>query len=132
VTVGRLIGRCGATGDASVPHVHFCLFAADGRAIDPMRALVRRLRTAERRLPPWHHRSEADGPPASLPAPGIASRGGSGGLPPPVIAAEPADRPDSASPPQGLVATAAFVLIFGSARWGSPPRRRRDPPADGS
>jgi murein DD-endopeptidase MepM/ murein hydrolase activator NlpD len=50
VRAGMMIGRCGATGDATVPHVHFAYFAPDRMAVDPMPALVAWLNTAERRL----------------------------------------------------------------------------------
>jgi murein DD-endopeptidase MepM/ murein hydrolase activator NlpD len=47
VRVGTIIGRCGSSGDATVPHLHICRFAADGSAVDPMANLVRWLRLAE-------------------------------------------------------------------------------------
>ena len=47
---GTILGRCGSSGDASVPHLHFCLFTSDGTAVDPMPRLVRWLRFAERRI----------------------------------------------------------------------------------
>jgi len=50
VGIGAVIGYCGASGDASVPHVHFAYFTADGVAVDPMRALVGWLGMAESRL----------------------------------------------------------------------------------
>ncbi len=40
VGIGTVIGFCGASGDASVPHVHFSYYTADGEAVDPMKALV--------------------------------------------------------------------------------------------
>jgi murein DD-endopeptidase MepM/ murein hydrolase activator NlpD len=51
VDVGDVIGSCGATGNASVPHVHFSYVTADGTSVDPMGRLVGWLETAERRLP---------------------------------------------------------------------------------
>ncbi len=49
VDKGEMIGRCGATGDASVPHVHFCFFTANHDAVDPMPSLVHWLHVAEER-----------------------------------------------------------------------------------
>jgi murein DD-endopeptidase MepM/ murein hydrolase activator NlpD len=49
VTTGQRIASCGATGDATVPHLHFSLFSAAGKAIDPMPWLVRWLHVAEDR-----------------------------------------------------------------------------------
>ena len=124
VTAGRIIGRCGASGDASVPHVHFCLFAAGGRPIDPMRTLVRRLRTAERRLPRAHRDDGPSEPAPADPRHRITARAGFRGSSPPTVLAQPADRRD-ASTPTGALAAAAFMMIFGSALWETPPRRRR-------
>ena len=50
VRAGTIVGRCGSTGDATVPHLHICLFASDGSAVDPMAYLVRSLRLAEHRI----------------------------------------------------------------------------------
>jgi hypothetical protein len=50
VRVGTIIGRCGSTGDATVPHLHICRFAPDGSAVDPMGDLVRWLRLSEHEI----------------------------------------------------------------------------------
>jgi murein DD-endopeptidase MepM/ murein hydrolase activator NlpD len=47
VHTGDVIGYCGSTGNATVPHVHFGHYGADGEAIDPMASLVSWLREAE-------------------------------------------------------------------------------------
>jgi len=58
VKTGRVIGRCGASGDATIPHVHFALFTAEHVAVDPMRASISWLRAAEKSLPGMRHHTE--------------------------------------------------------------------------
>ena len=48
---GDVIGYCGDTGNATVPHVHFGHYGPDGAAIDPMRSLISWLHQAENHLP---------------------------------------------------------------------------------
>jgi hypothetical protein len=127
VTAGRIIGRCGASGDASVPHVHFCLFAADGRAIDPMRTLVRRLRAAERGLPQTHHREGHSVPRTTVSPHRIAPHAASGGSLPLMVPAEPADRWGTPTPTPAPLGAAVFLMILGSALWAQPSRGRRPP-----
>jgi len=70
VKTGRVIGRCGASGDATVPHVHFALFTAEHVAVDPMRALISWLRGAEKSLRGTRHHEKPPSVPALiLPAP---------------------------------------------------------------
>jgi murein DD-endopeptidase MepM/ murein hydrolase activator NlpD len=66
VKTGRVIGRCGASGDASVPHVHFALFTADHVAVDPMRASISWLRAAEKSRPGMRHHTERRPVPARI------------------------------------------------------------------
>ena len=76
VVRGEVIGFCGATGDATISHLHFALFDATGNAIDPMPYLLRWLHAAEHRsglrattgrdlsIPDTNGSESGDGPPA--------------------------------------------------------------------
>jgi murein DD-endopeptidase MepM/ murein hydrolase activator NlpD len=132
VKVGRVIGRCGASGDASVPHLHFALFTADNEAVDPMPALVAWLRTAEHAFP-GRHRDEPGVPaPVIVPSFHVTARAGSDGPDEPVEAAALVDRSEPTTGRQRALGTAAFMMLFGSALWGTPSARRRRKPATAS
>ena len=124
VTVGKIIGRCGASGDASVPHVHFCFFMADGTAVDPMPALVGWLKTAEKNLRHPHARHTAASDPVVLPMWHPTARAGSAGLAMPLPPVAETVEPALGTPRQRALSTAAFMMLFGSALWAVPARKR--------
>jgi murein DD-endopeptidase MepM/ murein hydrolase activator NlpD len=54
VGIGDVLGYCGNSGNAATtpPHVHFGWYRPNGKAKNPMQALINWLRTAERRVDP--------------------------------------------------------------------------------
>jgi len=127
VETGRIIGRCGASGDATVPHVHFALFTAEHVAVDPMRALIFRLREAQKSLPGMRHHTERRPVPALLlPTPrepvnlaGAALYAeGSVGLP----------GAESLSPRQRAVGVAAVMMLSCPIAVGLARRRKHRAP----
>jgi hypothetical protein len=98
VARGTIIGRRGATGDATAPHVHLGFYTADRVALDPMHALTAMLRTAEdtlRRRP--NHR--VDVPVATpQPPPARTTSHPTAAIGPPTEGATIASAPDAATP----------------------------------
>jgi len=114
---GDVIGYCGASGNASVPHVHFSYVSPSGRSIDPMPFLRQWLRAAERDLP----RRARERIPLDEPViPGTWS-------PPPVdsflppepepTAAEPPPAGDEVPPELPMGAALLTVPLLGLLRW---------------
>ena len=62
-----MIGYCGDTGNATVPHVHVGWYGPDGAAIDPMKRLIS-----------WLHEAEGDPPRAVSEAAARVGEDGSG------------------------------------------------------
>jgi len=126
VKTGRIIGRCGASGDATVPHVHFALFTSEHVAVDPMPDLISWLRAAENGLPGVRHRQERRSKPdLVLPTPrdpanleGTALYAETPGGPP---AAE------SPSPRQRAIGVAAVMLLSCPIAVGFARRKRLAP-----
>jgi murein DD-endopeptidase MepM/ murein hydrolase activator NlpD len=107
VSQGDIIGRCGATGDATVPHVHFGFETAQGTMLDPLHALRVTLRLAEAGL----YRVPRDRPEKPVPTPDPATA-----LPAPrpykPVASQPA--PATSLPmnyPEMTLATGVLVAI---------------------
>ncbi len=135
VDVGDVIGSCGATGNASVPHVHFSYVTSSGVSVDPMDRLIGWLETAERRLP----NPPAPRPEPEEPAP-VASPASGGGpppwwdeVPPPSLPAIP-EPPDELSPAaaamealESPVTVPAAAVLLGVPLLGLLRRRTREP-----
>ncbi|MGZ4131834.1 MAG: M23 family metallopeptidase [Actinomycetota bacterium] len=119
---GEVIGRCGASGDASVPHVHFCFFSANHDAVDPMPTLIRLLREAEDRAGvrqdrpgkdvPALHRAEHAERPHALPTGTVTGTVSEG---PPLGA--PTLTPVRDIPSRTLGAAAGLVVLALSLTW---------------
>jgi murein DD-endopeptidase MepM/ murein hydrolase activator NlpD len=96
VHTGDVIGYCGSTGNATVPHVHFGHYGPDGEAIDPMASLVSWLREAESDLgdvlvgtsTQLPQTTEASVPIDALPPP-VSLLGGQVGSPEPIDGGDP-------------------------------------------
>jgi hypothetical protein len=90
VHAGDVIGACGESGDATVPHLHFSFFTASLDARDPMHALIGWLHRAEHRAgmrPSNGHgvrtppAAELATPPEMHPRPAMAATRSAGLLP---------------------------------------------------
>ena len=112
VGIGSVIGDCGASGDASVPHVHFSYFTADGEAVDPMKALVGWLGMAESRLT-GHARH-----PWKAPRPSILGKGWTLESIDAVLdrSTATAPTPPAAGRPLDAFAIGAAIIILGSTQ----------------
>jgi len=123
VRPGRVIGYCGASGDATVPHVHFCFFDAGHQAVDPMPALVAWLAVAERRLGDAHRRPAPLPDPASLLRPLHPVLDHATDEPGLIEASAPAEP----IPPKARALGVAAVLFLAGASMGAGGRRRKGP-----
>ncbi|HUL85035.1 MAG TPA: M23 family metallopeptidase [Actinomycetota bacterium] len=112
VGIGTVIGYCGASGDASVPHVHFSYYTADGEAVDPMKALVGWLGMAESRLA-GHHLH-----PWKAPRPSILGKGWTLASIDAVLDRSTATHPTppAAGRPLDAFALGAAIVILGSTQ----------------
>jgi hypothetical protein len=129
---GDVIGSCGATGNASVPHVHFSYVTGSGVSVDPMDRLVGWLETAERRLPnPPAPRPEPEEPAPVLARPsdvGVPSEVPMPSLP--AIPEPPEQLTPAAAAKQALespVTVPAATLLLGVPLLGLLRRRTREP-----
>jgi murein DD-endopeptidase MepM/ murein hydrolase activator NlpD len=129
VRPGRAIGYCGASGDATVPHVHFAYFDPSRTAVDPMPALVAWLEAAERRLGHDGIRRQALPDPVSLlrPIHPLLDRG----TEEPGMIVVPVASEVGAIPPKARALGVAAVLCLAGATLATE-RRRRSSRGEGS
>jgi murein DD-endopeptidase MepM/ murein hydrolase activator NlpD len=124
VRPGRVIGYCGASGDATVPHVHFAFFDTRHAAVDPMPALVAWLDAAEQRLAHGGDRRRTPLPdPVSLlrPLHPLFDEG----VDEPGLISVPAGDGEEPVPPKARALGVAAVLCLAGATLGATDRRRR-------
>jgi murein DD-endopeptidase MepM/ murein hydrolase activator NlpD len=124
VRPGRVIGYCGATGDASVPHVHFAFFDTRHTAVDPMPALVAWLDAAEQRLGHDDRRRTPLPDPVSLLRP-LHPLLDHGSVEPGLISVPASGDGEEPIPPKARALGVAAVLIVAGATVGATERRRR-------
>jgi hypothetical protein len=122
VRPGRPIGYCGASGDATVPHVHFAYFDRSRTAVDPMPALVAWLAAAERRLGDDDDRMQALPDPVALLRPIHPNL--DRGTDEPGMIVVPASSEEDAIPPKARALGVAAVLCLAGATLATERRRR--------
>jgi murein DD-endopeptidase MepM/ murein hydrolase activator NlpD len=123
VHTGDVIGACGETGDATVPHLHFSYFTAGLDARNPMHALLGWLHRAERRVGakpsnghgvPTPPVAELATPPEMHPRPAMAATPWVAG--PAFVAVAPSSGPVSVPVYAAMALLLAPLLVFASSR----------------
>src|SRR3954452_20269167 len=126
VQTGDVIGACGETGDATIPHLHFSYFTAGMDARNPMRALIGWLHGAERRAGdkpsdghgvPTPPIAELSTPHVMHPRPAIAGAGAGEQLTAPAFAiAAPVDSRVSVPAYAALALLLAPLIVVAASR----------------
>lgn len=107
VAQGDIIGRCGATGDATVPHVHFGFEDANGQMLDPLHALRIMLGLAEARL----YKVPRDPEPQRVPTPEPPAAAPTAWPRKPIPSEAAPATPTSGTSPEMTLATGVLVAI---------------------
>jgi murein DD-endopeptidase MepM/ murein hydrolase activator NlpD len=121
VHTGEVIGACGETGDATVPHLHFSFFTARMDARNPMHALLGWLHQAEHRVGakpsnghgvPTPPDAELAVPPVMHPRPETATAPWS----PPPPSVETSSSHEAGAPMYGAIALLVPVGVFAASK----------------